>query len=163
MIAITNVGDDRHVALIDAESLPQDAAARRLEDSRRDQRIQQDVFRAAWTGTIALIDDSPVDRHPVAAGCPNVMSRRLQDRRDHPRAGCLAVRPRDRDNRYPTVVFRIRKQRRQNGFPNRPRLSGTRLQVHQQSGTSIDFDDHASLFFQRASDVFHDEIQSGDI
>jgi hypothetical protein len=48
-------------------------------------------------------------------------------------------------------------------FSDRPALAERRLQMHAQSRCGVDFDDAATLGFERAQDAVADDIDAGDI
>src|SRR5439155_26785988 len=49
------------------------------------------------------------------------------------------------------------------GRANRARCAAGRLQVRQQSGAGIDFDDGAALLLRRARDILNHQIDAGDV
>ncbi len=49
------------------------------------------------------------------------------------------------------------------GRANRARNTTGGLQVGQQPGAGIDFDHRAALFVQRTRDIFHHQVNPGDI
>src|SRR5690242_19874645 len=62
-----------------------------------------------------------------------------------------------------TSILIARKEMIDNSFTNRAGPAGGRLDMHQQTGAGVDFDDGAPLFSERSRDVGGDKIDACNI
>ncbi len=68
VIAVADVRDHGHVALVEAQARAEDAAARRFKHGRVDVRVHQHAAGAAGAGAVVVIDAAVVEVDPVGAG-----------------------------------------------------------------------------------------------
>ena len=95
MISLADVGDDRHVALVETKTFPEDSATSHFEDGGIQDGIQQNVSSTSRPGTITQIDRSAIDDNAIGTGQTDGMSRDLQQRSDQTGDRCLAIRSGD--------------------------------------------------------------------
>ena len=89
--------DGRLVRLV-ADALQDDAAARRLQDGHLHGRVLEDAARAGRPGQVAGLDQLAVEEHAVGRGRADMPAAPLEDVRDHPGGGALAVGAADADH-----------------------------------------------------------------
>jgi len=94
----TDVGHHADAAPIKAESLAQNAAARRFQDRDLDARMQQYGAGALWPRTVAREDLSTVDVGALGGRHAHEMMRGLEHVGDEPRHGRLAIGACDADD-----------------------------------------------------------------
>ena len=85
------VGHHRHLAMIEAQSLAQQAATRGLKYRSIDIRVEKNLFCTLWAAAIARIDTLTVNIDAIGAGHTDTQPLAIEDTGDQTNAGCLAV------------------------------------------------------------------------
>ena len=157
-----DVGDDGDVVAVVAQALAQDAAARDLEHRGVHGRVLEDHLRRLRARHVAALDQPPVDDDAVRRGHADAPAHQLEDVRDHPDGGRLAVGAGHRDDR--DAGRRAgREQQVDDRLGDVLRLALGRVGVHPEAGRRVDLDDAAAGLAHRLGDVGADEVDAGDV
>ena len=124
--------------------------------------IEQQAAAAFPVGRTGFLDLAAGQEDTVRAGQAAMLARKIDQVGDQLGDGVTAVGAGHADERNATAFFR-RKQVVDNGLTNRARLADARLDVHQQAGAGVDFNNGAALFGQRLGDVLADQVDAGDV
>ena len=162
VVALADVGDHGHGAVVEAQALAQHAAARGLQHRGLHLRVHQHVARALRAAAIAAVDLAAVDVNPVGVGHAHGQPGAGQQVRDHPCDGGLAVGAGDGDDGDAAVVTG-RVQVGDDGLADGAPLAVGRRQVHAQPGGRVDFHDAAALGFQRFQHALADHVHAADV
>ena len=113
-------------------------------------------------GGIARLETATVVIQAIGAGEADMAAGELHQLGQHAghRRGVAGAGNADQGD---AAVSIVREQVFDDGPADSARLAGGRAQVHEQAWAGVDFDDGATLFFQRTGDVFAHEVDAGDV
>ena len=157
-----HVGDDADLALVIGQAFGQDHAWIALEQGRLHGAVEQQALARVPVHAIAADDTALVQVHAFAADGARVQARQVEQFAQHAHDQAGAARARHADQRN-AARFLGREQVVDDGRADRAGLAHARLDVRQQAGAGIDFDDGAALLCQRTRDVGGDQVDAGDI
>ncbi|MCY1230251.1 hypothetical protein D9M72_426570 [compost metagenome] len=154
MVGLVEIGDHADLAAVIDQAFGEDAAAVVLEHGGLDRAVHQDAMARFPVGAVAAFHLAAVQEQPVAAGQAGMLARQLQQARHQARHHGLAVGAGHAHHRDAAlVVIGLGEQVVDDGAAHRARRAFGRLDMHQQAGAGVDFDDGAALLGQRARDV----------
>ena len=104
-------------------------------------------MRRVPVGAVAFFQQAAIDEQAVAAGQTGSFAGNGEQARNQPADGGFAVTAGNADHRNAAVA--VGKEMVDNGLPDRARFADAGLEVHQQAGAGVDFDDGAALFGER--------------
>ena len=162
VIADANVGDDRHIALVEGQSFAQDAAARCFKHCGIHIGMQQHIACAARAAAVSGVDAPMFDVDTVGIRHADALAGDFQQVRGQAHGGGLAVGARDSDDRN-AGVFALREHGRDNGFTDRAGLAEGWAQMHAQTWRGVDLDDSGALFLHGFVHCFRHQIDPGNI
>ena len=157
-----HVGDDGHVAMLEAETAAHQAAARRFQHGHVHHGLLQHELRAGRTGAIALHQQAVLDVHAVAAGHAHLVAHAAHQVRGEARGGGLAVGAGDGDD-----GDAARRARREEHVHHRFRhvaAEATRgVQVHAEARRGVHLQHRATALVQRHADVIGHDVDAADV
>ena len=162
MVGVVDVGDHADLAAVVGQALAQDHAAVVLDDGGVDVAVHQDARARGEVGAVALLHQAAVQVQALAAGQAGALARQVQQARDQARDHGLAVGAGDADDGDAAGVA-FGEQVVDDGPAHGAGRAVGRLQVHQQAGAGVDFDDGAALLVQRPRDVLGHQVHAGDV
>ena len=162
VVGVVDVGDHADLAAVVGQALAQDHAAVVLDDGGVDVAVHQDARARGEVGAVALLHQAAVQVQALAAGQAGALARQVQQARDQARDHGLAVGAGDADDGDAAGVA-FGEQVVDDGPAHGAGRAVGRLQVHQQAGAGVDFDDGAALLVQRPRDVLGHQVHAGDV
>src|SRR5574343_103655 len=157
-----DVGDDADRAAVVGQAFAENDFGAVLDNGGLDGAVEQQAAAAFPVGGAGLLDLAAAEVDAVLAGQAGMLAGQVDQVGDHLGDRVAAVGAADADQRHAAAFFRG-KQVVDDGLADRARLADARLDVHQQPGAGIDFDDGAALFGQRLRDVLADQVDAGDV
>jgi hypothetical protein len=148
VVAEADVGDHGDIAHVEAEAFAQHAATGGFEDGGVDVGVQQHVAGALRAGAVTGVDAPAFDVDAVGAGHADAQAVALENAADQAAGGGLAVGAGDGDDRNAGIVA-IREHHADDGFADGAALAERGVEVHAQARCGVDFDDAATLVFER--------------
>ena len=137
-------------------------ARRGLEHRRLHGAVDQHALAGLVAQRAGLGQLARAQEQAVAAGQRGLLALQLQQRCDQPRGQrAFAVADQADDGHAAGAV--AGEQVLGNGLAHRLGAAHGRLQVHQQAGAGVDLDDGAALGAKRLGDVFHHQVDAGDV
>ena len=156
------VGDDADLAAVVGQAVVEDGAGVVLGHHRVDAAVHQQAVRGVKGFlTLASTRRGPRNR-PALQARPTWRPCRCSSQATS-RAMAAGVPAAGHADDGDAAALVLGEQVVDDGLTDRLRRAFGRLQVHQQAGAGIDFDDGAALRLQRLADVLADEVDAGDV
>ncbi len=150
------------VAVAVAETGADDTAAGGLQHRHVHGRVAQHHRGRGRAGHVALHGDVAVHIDRVGRGLPDGEASHLEDMRQHPRRGGLAVGPGQRRDRDPAGRA-FREQHVHDRAAHVAALAFGRRDVHPHAGAGVDLADRAAGLAEALGDVGGQEVDPADV
>jgi hypothetical protein len=157
-----DVEHDTHIALVEADSGPENAAARGLEHRDVDCRIGQDDVGGKWTRHVAFHDETVLDVHAVRRREAHAAARVAEQVCEQANGRCLSIRAGDGENRNRHLAAR-RVEHVEDWTADVSRLAFRGMLVHPNARRGVDLEDHRVVLAEGNGDVRGEHVDAGDV
>ena len=139
-----NVGDDADRATIVGQALAKNDRGAVFDDGSLNRAVHEQAATTFPIGGVGFLDMAAIKVDAILAGQTGMPAGQVNQVGDHLGDGIHAVRAGDADQRH-TAAFALGEQVVDDSLANRTRFADARLDVHEQAGAGVHFDDGATL------------------